>query len=138
MSYYKVTYESNTVEGLTAIQRNVPGQKGSAADSAASASTIPPPPPQAELSSDGFSDNVQAPPLAVDGGTGMDANAFVSPPPNTAESVSADVGGNEQVPPPPNNMARDRENDGGESGNGFVPPPDSASPGPKSAKKGSK
>lgn len=45
MSYYKITYESNTIEGLKAIQGSLLGHEVSATDSNTFETRVPPPPP---------------------------------------------------------------------------------------------
>ena len=135
MAYYKITYESNTIEGLKAIQGSFPGHGASATDSTTFETTGPPPPRQQdEENPDAFSGVVQAPPTADEAGASLDKNAFFPPPPNVADSAIMGIGLEGEIPPPP----KDQEGNEAQPDEGFVPPPQSASKNPKAAKKSSK
>ncbi|MCE7066997.1 hypothetical protein [Dyadobacter sp. CY326] len=102
MSYYKITYESNTIEGLKAIQGDV-GQGGNSFNSTGSESSVPPP-LQAGQNSDIFSSGLQAPPALNDGSGNLDisnGNTDNPLPPPIADSVSNSVNSEGAIPPPP-------------------------------------
>ena len=108
MSYYKVAYESDTVEGLKAILDGVYSE-GSFDDSKAlnSANSAPPPPlMQNEESDNAVSDITQAPPAGnqTDGNlTFSEHNEMQSPPPSGNEGVRMDfdIEADGEVLPPP-------------------------------------
>ena len=79
MAYYKITYESNTIEGLKAIQGSFLGHGASATDSTTFETTVPPPPPrqQDEENPDAFSGVVQPPPTADEAGASLIKMHFI-------------------------------------------------------------
>ena len=97
MSYYKITFESNTIEGLKAIQGSFPGKGASATDSTTIESQAPPPSQQENL--DASSGVVQAPPTADAAGANLDFSD--PPPPKVADSAITDNGLEGDIPPPP-------------------------------------
>ena len=105
MSYYKITYESNTIEGLKAIQNNIAGQRTGVTDSNTFETREPPPPPQqGEGSADAFSGIVQPPPSPneADATPGFSGEtAFYPPPPIASDSAIMGIGLEEEIPPPP-------------------------------------
>ena len=140
MAYYKIIYESNTIEGLKAIQGNFPGHGASATYSTSFETTEPPPPPrqQDEKNLDASSDVVQPPPTANEAGASLDKNAFFPPPPNVADSAIMGVGLEGEIPPPPKYKLQDQKGTKAQPDEGFVPPPQSGPKNPKAAKKRSK
>jgi hypothetical protein len=133
MSYYKITFESDTIEGLKAIQGRFLGHGASATDSTTFETTVPPPRQQDE---DAFSGVVPAPPPTADEtGASLDKNAFYPPPPKVTDSA---IGLEGEIPPPPNYELQDQQGNETQPDEGFVPPPKSASKSPKAAKKRSK
>ncbi len=140
MSYYKVTYESNTIEGLKAIQGNFNGKGTSASDSSTFETTVSPPPHQQdEKDLNGVSNVMPAPPNANDSGTGFDnsdENAFF-PPPKVADSATLDIGMEGEFPPPPQDEIEDQEGNEDQPDEG-IDPPQSKSKSSKTPKKGSK
>lgn len=139
MPYFKITYESDTVEGLRTIQGNA-GENGAVTADASFDASIQPPPQPDEQNLDAFSGNIPAPPDAVEANAYSDANAFSPPPPGLADSSSINMSADEETPPPPlGDNANNSEEEGGEpQGGGFSPPPLSPSKNPKSGKKDSK
>ena len=135
MSYYKITYESNSIEGLKAIQGSFLGDGASATDSTTLETTVPPPRQQDEENLDASSGVVPAPPTADEAGASFDKNSFYPPPPKVADSAIMDIGLEGEIPPPPKDELQDRE---GNEGQPDVPPQQSASKTLKSAKKSSK
>lgn len=119
MSYYKITYESDTIDGLKAIQGNSAGRSANAGSNSIEDSA--PPPPQANQNASAFSDNVEAPPLSNAGGMMgfLDENASVPPPPQAASSAMTSANPGDETPPPPTN-----ETQAGEalSKEGIAPP----------------
>ena len=103
MSYYKVTFESDSIEGLKAIPGSFSGSGKVATTSSTSETPVLPPPQQANENADAFSDVVQAPPVAGGAGTGLgssDADAIDPPPLQVADSASKNSGGGSEFPPP--------------------------------------
>jgi hypothetical protein len=121
MSYFKITYESDTIEGLKAIQSNIVGDSANARDSTNSDTKVAPPPLQDTGNLDAFSGAVQAPPLSSIDSSGLDMNA--SPPPMIAVSGIAGIGLDGETPPPPMNTLQNQE------GTGFLAPPQQSSEG---------
>jgi len=105
MSYYKITHESDTIEGLKAIQGSSFGHGASATNSSNPENSVPPPLPQDEKNADAFSSIVQAPPPTADStGTGLDfsdENAIQSPPPTSADMATVNSDSEGEIPPPP-------------------------------------
>ncbi len=105
MSYYKISCESNTIEGLKAIQSSFAGQASRVADSNNFDTQVPPPPPQQdEENASAFSGAVQPPPVANEADAGLDFSrdiAFYQPPPIGADSAITGVGSDREIPPPP-------------------------------------
>lgn len=111
MSYYKVAYESDTVEGLKAILDGVYSEESfddsNAMDSKKSA---PPPPLLQEWESDNAASEVaQAPPSGDQTNSGVsfsDHNEMQSPPPsgNEGERMDIDMISDREVPPPPDKI----------------------------------
>ena len=105
MSHYKITYDSNTIEGLKAIQGSFAGQGASGTDSSSFETQVPAPPPQQdEGNADAFSGIVQAPPPVNEADTGLDSsggNAFYPPPAAVEDSAVMDFGLEAETPPPP-------------------------------------
>lgn len=138
MAYFRITYESDTIEGLKSIQGNSSGQGSSAGHSTNSENTVAPPPQQDEQNSDAFSGSVPAPPAAI-ADANLDTNAFTPPPASGAEPTSMDTGMDEPAPPPPpDDGSDDSEGDNGEHGGSSGPPPSMSSKSPKPGKKDSK
>src|SRR5690349_13528800 len=100
MSYYKITYESDTIEGLKAIQGSFSGS-GAGATGATNAET-PAPPPSLQDKESADATIMEAPPLANDAGGGsdiQDGNSF--PPPPLQEDPGIKENGSEgEIPPP--------------------------------------
>jgi len=109
MSYYKITHESDTIEGLKSIQGSSFAHGASATNSTNPENSVPSPPlPQDEKNADAFSSIAQAPPPTADiAGTGLDfsdENAIQSPPPTSADMATTDIDlEGEIIPPPPTN-----------------------------------
>jgi len=105
MSHYKITYESNTIEGLKAIQGSSAGPGASANDSTTFETQVPPPPAQQDGgNADAFLGIVQAPPTADKADASLDfssENAFYPPPPKVADSAIMDIGLEGEIPSPP-------------------------------------
>jgi len=139
MPYFKITYESDTVEGLKTIQGNAGGNGAVSADANFDAS-IQPPPQLDDQNLDAFSGNIPAPPDVAEADTYSDANAFSQPPPGLADSSAINMSDDEQTPPPPmGDSSNDNDDDSGETqGEGFTPPPSTPSKNLKSGKKDSK
>lgn len=141
MSYYKITYESNTIEGLKALQGSFLGQSASTADSTNLETPAPPPPQLDQDKADTFSVVMQAPPAPPERDAGLpmrDEVAAPPPPPTGSDSATADSGLRGEVSPPPNNQLLAQEDDGAKPNEGVVPPPKSESKSLKSSKKASK
>ena len=139
MSYYKITYESNSIEGLKAIQGSFLGHGASATGSTTFETPAPPPRQQDEQNLDAFSGVVQPPPTADEAGASLDKNAFYPPPPKVAGSAIMGIGLEGEIPPPPpKNKLQGQKGNEAQPDEEFVPPPQSASKNPKAAKKGSK
>lgn len=107
MSYFKITYESNTVEGLKAIQSNLIGDGANARDSTNSDTKVAPPPLQDTGNIDASSGVVQAPPNSNIDSVGLDMNA--SPPPMMADSAINGIGMDGEIPPPPMTILQNME-----------------------------
>lgn len=140
MTYYKITYESNTIEGLKAIQGNSNQQEASATDANTSDATVQPPPQQNEQNPDAFSGSVPAPPIADGADDNLEGDAFSPPPISAADSAAMNIGSDEEIPPPPpNGSTQDKNEDSGEQpGDGFSPPPATTSKSQKPGRKDSK
>jgi hypothetical protein len=135
MSYYKITFESDTVEGLKAIQGGFLGNGTSATDSTTFETTVAPPRQQDGESPDLFSGDVQAPPPAAnEAGARLDKNAFYPPPPDMEGSPVTDIGLQGEIPPPP----RGEEGDEAQPNEVFTPPKQPTSKSPNAGKKSSK
>ena len=128
MSYYKITYESDTIEGLKAIQGDVSDKAASAGNSATFETQVPPPQSQDELNSDIFSGVVSAPPTGNENDVGQDfsdENASSPPPPLSSDSGASATGLDGGIQPPPASESGDQtDNDGP------VPPRQPAPKGP--------
>ena len=142
MSYYKIAYESDTIEGLKAIQGGSPGQGASATNSINSENSVPPPPlQQDEENADAFSGIVQAPPTSDEAGTSLDfsdENAIQSPPPTVADLATKDIGSEGEIQPPPNDELQNQEGNEPVPDKGLVLPQQSTFKSSKAAKKSSK
>lgn len=105
MSYYKITYESNSIEGLRTIQGSVAGQGADATGSITFEDQVSPPPPQQDEGNiNAFSGIVQAPPTADEADASLDIsgeNAFYPPPPKVADLAIMDIGSEGEILPPP-------------------------------------
>ena len=120
MSYYKITFESDTIEGLKKLQGISPGNKSGSADSASSETPAPPQsrnqentdafvgavqaPPPTHDQQNADAGAVQAPPPAGEAGAGFDASdedSFSPPPPPMEDSAKTDNGPEAEVPKPP-------------------------------------
>jgi hypothetical protein len=113
MSYYKITYESDTIEGLRAIQGDASDKGASAGNAATFETQVPPPLPEEEANSDVFSGAVSAPPNGNEAGLGLDFSDEFSPPPQTTDSGISATGLDDAVPPPPTGESGDQnDNDG--------------------------
>lgn len=123
MSYYKITYESNTIEGLKAIQGSLLGHEVSATDSNTFETRVPPPPPPRVADS-----------ALMDIGL---KGEIPLPPPRVADSAIMDIGLEGEIPPPPKDELQDQEGNEAKPDEGFAPPQQSASKSPKAAKKSS-
>jgi hypothetical protein len=134
MSYYKITFESDTIEGLKAIQGGFLGHGKRDADSTTFDTTVPPPRQQDAESQNVFSGVVQAPPTANEAGASLNKNAFDPPPPNVKGSATMDVGSQGEIPAPP------RGGEGGEAqpNEALAPPKQPGSKSPNGGKKNSK
>lgn len=124
MSYYKITYESDTLDGLKAMQGNSVNQGVAGSDSAGLDTPAPPTQPGTE-GADIASDAAPTPPLADSMDLAAEGSSL-SPPPETANSFTADVGG--EVQPPPLEGSASNGNDSPS------PPEQAGGKGPKSAK----
>jgi hypothetical protein len=93
MSYFKIAYESDTIDGLGAIQGGATGKGMSATSSTSSDSMVAPPPIQQEDGrSDAFSGLMQPPPVMDGASTGSgyaDDRAKQSPPPTMSDMASS-------------------------------------------------
>lgn len=139
MTYYKITFESNTLEGLNAIQGKLQGQGTSVADTISTDIVAPPPSMQDEQSQDAFSGGVPAPPAAGGMDSNLESDVFFQPPPSVGDATAMNAGTDEEIAPPPTNgLASQEEDHEAPSGKGFAPPPQTAAKGPKPASKGSK
>ena len=127
MSYYKMVFESDTIEGLTAILGSSPGQGESGTNSTNSENSVPPPPLQQEEESvEASSSIVQAPPLAEEAGFYFsDENAIQSPPPKVADLLTTDIDSEGRIQPPPNDELQNQKGNEAEPDEGLVPPPQS-------------
>lgn len=102
MAYYKITYESNSLKGLKAIQASFADHGANATDLTASTSRMSPPPQPDKALGATLSDVVPAPPPAANAGLGLsDETAFYPPPPAGADPTTKNSGLEGQVPPPP-------------------------------------
>jgi hypothetical protein len=124
MSYYKIVFESDTFEGLTAILGSSPGQGASGTNSTNSENSVPPPPlQQYEESVEALSSIVQAPPLADEAGFYFsDENAIQSPPPMVADLVTTDIDSEVGIQPPPNDELQNQKGNEVGPDEGLVPP----------------
>lgn len=136
MSYYKITYESNTVEGLKAIQNSYVGLGTSASGSTSEDLVTPPPFQPDEENADAFSGIVQAPPATNEDDINLDfsdENAIQSPPPTGTDLATTHNSLGDEIQPPPEEKLSKQE-----SNEGVVPPKQSTSNSSKSDKKSSK
>lgn len=122
MTYYKITYESNTIDGLKALQGSFLGQGASKTDSSTIETTVSPPP----LHQDGENVNassgeVQAPPVSENSEATSDKNEFYPPPSLTGDSAKMDMDLEGDIPPPPMGELKNQE-DNEDPGEGSVPP----------------
>lgn len=102
MSYYKIAYESDAIDGLKAIQAGFSGQGSAAADSGNSQVAVSPPPQSTADNSDAFQDLVPAPPVADIASTDFqDGNSPQPPPQGETDSAGLDIASDADVPPPP-------------------------------------
>src|SRR6187402_1980238 len=101
MPYYKLGYESDSIEGLKAIQDGVFGEKASYINSINSENVAPPPLQKNDENADVFSGIVQAPPSADIVGDNFD-NMTQAPPPSVAQFETNDAGKGGEIQPPPN------------------------------------
>ena len=125
MSYYKITYESDTMDGLKAIQGNSAGRSANAGSNSIEDSA--PPPPQTNQNASAFSGNVETPPFSNYAGGIMgfsDDNTSVPPPPQTASSAMGSANLEDETPPPPANESQANEAQANEprSKEGIAPP----------------
>ena len=144
MSYYKVAYEADTVEGLKAILDGVYSE-GSFDDSKAmnSKNSAPPPPLLQDRESDNaVSDIAQAPPSGgqSDGSiTFSDHNEMQSPPPSGNDGLRMDIDmvseGDFQPPP---DMMQNQRNAVSELDQEIKPPEAQSDNSSKESKKGPK
>jgi hypothetical protein len=111
MSYYKITYESDSLEGLTALQSGFSDRGVSTKDSA-NAENPGPPPIQQEENTDALSGMMAAPPTATEMSTSLSflsEDTVDAPPSADVASTNVEEGG--VVPPPPMEGSQDIEFD---------------------------
>lgn len=115
MSYYKITYESDTLEGLKAIQGGTSGTGTDAGNSAAFETQVLPPPPQDEGNTDTVASMVPAPPVGANIDAGLDftdEDGSSQPPPLPTGSVMQSDSDEQIQPPPSGESGVQNENDG--------------------------
>ena len=115
MSYYKITYESDTIEGLKAIQGGMSSQGTDASNSAAFETQVLPPPPQDEGNTDTVAGMVPAPPVGANMDAGLDFTDedTSSQPPPLPTDAAMDSGSDDEIQPPPSGESGSQnENDG--------------------------
>ena len=141
MSYYKITIESNSIEGLKAIQSGFLSPQASTTDSS-NVENLAPPPTQKDVEKlDAFPGGVQPPPTADEAGAGLDFSnekAFYPPPPTGVDSAIMGIGLEEEIPPPQINDLNDQGGIESQPDEDFDPTQPPGSKGPIAARKSSK
>lgn len=101
MSYYKITYESDSIEGLRALQGGSSSKGDRAANTKDSENSSPAPPPLQTDSenADAFSAAMPPPPTNSDANRSADEGTMQDPPPLTANPGAMDVDADMPLPP---------------------------------------
>lgn len=144
MSYYKVAYESDTVEGIKAILDGAYGEGSDDNSKAMNTANSDPPPPllQGEDSYNAVSDIAQAPPPVNQtdiSSAFSDHNDMQLPPSSGSDGVrmEIDMESEGEVSPPPD-MTQNQHNTASEAGQDSKPPEAPADSSSKESKKNPK